>query len=237
MILEHANYVPANWRKNQKGMQPAGIFSSTDEVSQVSYEIWLDARDNAIFSARELMELGVAKEQVNRLLEPFSFIKVIVTSTDYENFFRLRSHKDAQWEIRQLSDMMKEAYHNSTPAERNFHLPYVNMDEYEDSKNFIDAIKQSVARCARVSYATHDGKEPTLESDLELYSRLVEQYPPHASPAEHQIMSLKFYSENAEKFGWPKIGEVAPHALHGNMQYGVVQYRKVLEALSGSSVR
>ena len=44
----------------------------------------------------------------------------------------------------------------------------------------------SAARCARVSYLTHDGELPTLEKDLELYRHLVNANPPHMSPCEHQ---------------------------------------------------
>lgn len=254
MIREHANYIPANWRENQKGMQPTGFISPTSEAAQVAYDIWTDARDNAIDSARQLMELGVAKEQANRLLEPFIFIKVIVTATDYENFFQLRSHPDAQWEIHQLSDIMMEVYQKSNPRPRKLHLPYVapiiaDFENSEISPSYVlEATKQSVARCARVSYATHEGKQPKLEEDMALYDRLIVSFPPHASPAEHQVMSPDFYDKIRPELEWPVIHRsplpkidggddffflkgVTLSPAGGNFGSKVIQYRKVLEAM------
>lgn len=49
-----------------------------------------------------------------------------------------------------------------------------------------ELIQLSVARCARVSYLTHEGKRPPIEDDLALYDRLLGSIPLHASPAEHQ---------------------------------------------------
>ena len=49
-----------------------------------------------------------------------------------------------------------------------------------------DLIKVSVARCARVSYKTHDGTPTSVEADMALYERLLGSVPLHASPAEHQ---------------------------------------------------
>lgn len=46
-------------------------------------------------------------------------------------------------------------------------------------------VKQSVARCARVSYNNFDGKRSKLEDDVALYGKLTEAYPIHASPLEH----------------------------------------------------
>ena len=59
----------------------------------------------------------------------------------------------------------------------------------------------SAARCARVSYLTHDGERPTLEKDLELYRHLVNANPPHMSPCEHQA-SPKCYGKVAD-LGYP----------------------------------
>lgn len=224
MIKNHANYSPEVWRENQKGMQPAGIFKDNDIIFKAD-EIWANARLNAIGSARKLMELDVAKEQVNRLLEPFMFIKVIVTSTDYDNFFNLRCHPDAQYEIRILAEKMRDQLNSSHPIKRSIHLPYINNNIVS-----FDLIKCSVARCARVSYATHDGKEPTLENDVILYDRLVGSRPIHASPAEHQVMDSDFYHEfriNNNLTNWPVNSEL----LNGNLKKDIIQFRKVLEKI------
>jgi thymidylate synthase ThyX len=36
---------------------------------------------------------------------------VIVTATEWDNFFKLRTNEQAQYEIRRIADLMYEAYH------------------------------------------------------------------------------------------------------------------------------
>lgn len=252
MVKEHTTFHPENWRKNVKGMQPEGLLSEDD--SKIADKVWADARESAISYAEGLERLGVAKETINRIIEPFSYAKVLVTATDYENFFQLRSHPDAQWEIHQLSDIMMEVYQKSNPRPRKLHLPYVapiiaDFENSEISPSYVlEATKQSVARCARVSYATHEGKQPKLEEDMALYDRLIVSFPPHASPAEHQVMSPDFYDKIRPELEWPVIHRsplpkidggddffflkgVTLSPAGGNFGSKVIQYRKVLEAM------
>lgn len=239
MIEEHCDYHPDNWRANQAGMQPGKFLDK--ETSQRANDVWTSARQTAVLRARGLMDLSVAKEQANRLLEPFMYIKVLVTATDYDNFFSLRAHPDAQWEIQQLAYEMKKQYEASEPKERYFHLPYAmylyeafpDLDLKKAKSGVIDpgvwhsCVKQSVARCARVSYFSHDGKESTMEKDIKLYERLIESKPPHASPAEHQVFERDFYLEFALGMDWPVLHQTN---LSGNLNNPkIVQYRKVLE--------
>jgi len=44
----------------------------------------------------------------------------------------------------------------------------------------------SAARCCRVSYVNHEGKNTSLKEDIDRYNSLVEADPPHMSPVEHQ---------------------------------------------------
>lgn len=132
------------------------------------------------------------KSVLNRLLEPFMWHRVIVTSTEWENFFAQRCHKDAQPEIRLAAEAMRDALNASTPTPLKygeFHLPYT----YESDKvtyNLKDLIAASVARCARVSYLTHDGTRD-FHKDLDLFLKLDGQNPPHLSPMEHVATPAK----------------------------------------------
>ncbi len=81
-----------------------------------------------------------------------------------------------------------------------WHTPYIQDDELifdiEDRK------KISVARCARVSYLTHDGKRDPQE-DLDLFQRLVDADIMHASPLEH--VATPFISpikKGGNFYGW-----------------------------------
>lgn len=176
--------MPIYWGTNQKGMQAAG------EVDQgiitLSKHDWLGARDNAVKVARQMAGNGLHKQIVNRVLEPFSHINVVVTATEWENFFALRLHPAAQPEIQELARTMNLAMAGSVPERGgpgDWHLPYVLESEYS-SRDDGELRKLSAARCARVSYMTHDGKEPSGRDDLALAQQL--QDSGHWSPFEHQ---------------------------------------------------
>ncbi|CCV12897.1 FAD-dependent thymidylate synthase [Mesorhizobium sp. STM 4661] len=232
---------PIHWGKNQPGMQAdeehtapvdVGLALGFHRVHEVSpQEAWLITRNQMVTMARAFDAAGYHKQIVNRLLEPFSHINVVVTATEWANFFGLRRHNGAQPEIHELADKMFDAMEYSKPVklyEGQWHVPYVR----DDDKDIWDyglahdldlkplAIKLSVARCARVSYLTHDGKKPDIASDLALYDRLVGSEPLHASPAEHQATPDKTFLRGSEpEFEQPN--------LHGNF-IGWVQYRKTL---------
>jgi hypothetical protein len=178
--------MPVFWGKNQPGMQAAEELSAEEQVQAIN--LWLEARDNAVWSAQQMVHLGVHKQIANRLLEPFSWFTAIVTSTQWANFLGLRAHKDAQPEIRALAEHVLIALNGSKPTLLGlfqWHLPYVS-DEEIGALGWDVAIKCSVARCARVSYLNHDGSKTSVEKDLALHDQLVVQSPSHASPSEHQ---------------------------------------------------
>ena len=205
-------------------------------------EAWDYARWDAIHAARAFHVAGYHKQIVNRLLEPFCHINVVCTSTEWSNFFALRCHPDAQPEMRLLAEAMRDAIAASTPrklAAGSWHLPYVGDDEwrnwpqdlveggdgYSGDECMANLIKLSVARCARVSYLTQEGKKPNVDEDLKLYDRLVGSVPLHASPAEHQATPDAVRSN--QDVGYYHKSWQKPE-LHGNL-VGWVQYRKILE--------
>lgn len=190
--------MPIHWGKNQSGMQARE--ECTNEIKWQEYsddrhgpntcgayriDAWLKARDNAIKMAQAFHEAGYHKQIVNRLLEPFSHINVVVTSTEWDNFFALRDHEDAQPEIRELAQAMRKALKSRDPVDLKFgdwHLPYCG----EATMGGAAVLRTSVARCARVSYLTHDRKPSTVEEDVALFDRLTSCVPAHVSPLEHQ---------------------------------------------------
>ena len=177
-----SQYVSALLMAAPFGEGPITVALTGKDLEQVKDE-WLYAMSHAINSALVLQEHGLHKQIANRILEPWSHINVLVTATEWDNFFELRCHPAAQPEMRVLAEAIRSAMDLSQPRflePGQWHLPYVEDDGTSD------AIKVSVARCARVSYLTHDGRETTLEEDLELYERLVGSQPIHASPADHQ---------------------------------------------------
>jgi len=177
-------FIPTYLGKAQKGMQ------ADEELPEQAREIalarWLSARDDAVQHAHRLADLGLHKQLTNRLLEPFMWHTVVVTATEWGNFFALRANEMAQPEIRTIAEMMKQLYASHQPEqlqEDEWHLPFIQPSERDGKFEHTATARQiSAARCARVSYLTHDGKRD-LWADIKLYERLVAGG--HMSPLEH----------------------------------------------------
>lgn len=227
--------VPSHWGKNQAGMQASEECNETvtlwygDGDNKVIADgltregAWNWALANALYAANQFSEAGYHKQIVNRLTEPFQMIKVVATATEWDNFFWLRKHKDAQPEIRILAEKMWEARDASVPEvlrSGEWHTPYVQHWHHRDGTllyavesgeykidngeevpvwNYItkeDALKVSASMCAQVSYRKADD---TLEKALLVYSRLVDSEPVHASPFEHQATPMSTYNSHREE--------------------------------------
>lgn len=175
--------VPVEFGANQRGMQAGAPLTGEDHDAALA--AWLEARDHAVAAVERLQELGVHKQVTNRLLEPFMWHTVIVTATEWDGFWEQRCSHLAQPEIRVAAEAMRTAYDASTPvplALGVWHTPYLREDDGDLDPE--TARHVSAARCARVSYLTHDGRRD-IDKDLELYERLVTARPPHWSPLEH----------------------------------------------------
>jgi len=171
--------VPIHWGANQRGMQ---AFQELSPESQANCEeIWLDALEKMLMSVQALMAEGLHKQIANRLLEPWMHITVVHSATSWNNFFKLRCHEMAEPHMQKLAFAMKTAYIKSTPEERLWHTPLTGFPGDENLSES-DLRLVSVARCARVSYLTHDGTRD-VEADLRLAETL--RTNGHFSPWEH----------------------------------------------------
>jgi hypothetical protein len=202
-LLTETPFLP-QFAQNQKGMQAGQIL---DAVSlEEANEIWLHSAEQCQKAARELHGYKVHKQWANRMLEWFGWIDVLITSTEWDNFFALRNHPDAQPEFQVLAAMMEEAYSASAgmttflnPNEP--HLPYINPIE-KLSLTPTQQLKISAARCARVSYTPFDGNA-NIEAEIERFDKLASSVPVHASPLEHQaypdsLIQIHFGGNNLE---------------------------------------
>lgn len=201
---------PIAFLANQKGMQGGEALSAWRQ--KACFATWRAAGLVALGFAKVLAWLGAHKQYVNRLVEPFAHITVVLTGTDeaFANWFALRAHPDAQPEIQALAYRMRELYLRSEPVKVPsgfWHLPFVDVPVGDPKKiDWVPLIKRSVACCARTSYNNHDGTAPDLVKDSKLHDDLVGSQPMHASPSEHQAMAcrqMRYRSGN----------------LHGWMQY------------------
>lgn len=191
-------FVGEHWGSNQPGMQAGAEL--TGEARERAIAIWRKAGRLMVQAASELNEIGVHKQRTNRLLEPFMWHTVIVTATEWDNFFALRAHPDAQPEIRDAAVAMRDAIESSSPVELDFNEWHTPLILPEENYSLDDRIKISVGRCARVSYLTHEGKRDPSK-DIELYERLVSGG--HMSPLEHVARPMNTHDIQQGNFiGW-----------------------------------
>jgi hypothetical protein len=217
-VLEEP-YVPIEFGSNQPGMQAGpALTGEAEALARREWLLARDdavrralgllsapelvARDEDLLRCLEEIEgrlksgegkegwLNVHKQVVNRLLEPFMWHTVIVTATDWENFWNLRCHPDAQPEIRRVAALMRAVVDDSEPTaveEGDWHLPLVAPSERSEVGDLETLIKISAGRCARVSYLTHAGVRDH-DADIGLHDRLVASG--HMSPLEHPARPL-----------------------------------------------
>lgn len=191
----HDAALPLRWPSEQSGMQ--GGDSLTPRAVRRAERRWMLLARLSVIFAWMLHKIGVHKSITNRILEPFMWHTVVVTSAHWENFFDQRISPLAQREIYEPAVLMQDALRASTPTlvdNGMAHLPYIDdqtLEEvearYEDENmDFLIWILRciSAARCARVSYLTQDGVRD-IDKDLSLYVRLVDASPKHWSPLAH----------------------------------------------------
>jgi hypothetical protein len=126
--VEENPFIPIAWQKDHKGMQGTEYLNTstsckvwnnqlTDDEDLTIVDAWLDARDKAVEVAKNLSKSEVTKQLCNRLLEPFMWHTVIISGTDFENFFALRCPKyksEKGFITRSRKDWVKESGINET---------------------------------------------------------------------------------------------------------------------------
>lgn len=190
-------FIPSRWMKEHTGMQGTEYVDDPNDIQFFEYH-WREAGIQAVKQASAMNERGLTKQICNRLLEPFMWHTCIATATEWENFFALRAHPDAEIHIQELAYKMLEAANASTPKNLQageWHIPFgehIDDKRVENTwrkliklpKDYITKTKLKIAtaRCARVSYLNFEGKDD-YESDIVLYDRLLKSG--HMSPFEH----------------------------------------------------
>ena len=207
--IEHPA-LPLEWPCEQRGMS-GGMSLTGDDL--------LDAQRTLEFirySTTQTLKEYIArhpdkttrlhKSLLNRPLEWFMWHTAIISSTEWTNMFKQRIHIDAQPEFFELAWLMSRALNESTPEELNYgewHVPYIS-DEDKDVLTVEEQVKISTARCARVSYLTHDGQRDYIE-DMRMFNETL-WHKGHWSPMEHPAVAVnrKNYPAISSNFdpGW-----------------------------------
>lgn len=260
-LVRNTPALPYWWGKNEPGMQARAELDTApfahatlpgiraedgwphaldcfdgESVRAAAQRVWLEGRDSAIKLHEKLERLGLHKQVCNRVLEPWMPITVIISGTDWQNFFHLRDHKDAMPEIQIIATEMHYQYLASKPypvAVGDWHRPFIDSSTWEDvgqtmfGKSYRGPIEPgmeeavhegvlrvSAARCARISYLNHDGVR-SVADDLKLYDRLVRRDDPrepiHSAPLEHVAQALPAPERIGNARGWKQLRKTLPH--------------------------
>lgn len=231
---------PIFWGSNRKGMQATAAMPDCDrEFAEHEWEL---AIGYAVHLAGRISGAGAHKQIVNRLLEPFAWTDVVATATDWMNFFALRCDRHAQPEIQVLAVRMARAYRDSTPTPLGWdewHLPYVADSELSDirwerkkatGQNprteqiqgwYRTMVRLSVARCARVSYRTFDGKDPDPAADIALHDKLVGSG--HWSPLEHVACPADAGARIGNFVGWCQYRQTLKKSVHTEFDFSTLE--------------
>lgn len=200
--------MPVHWGKNQSGMQAREALCPEDAAE--AEEWW---RQGAQLMVEHVRHCPVAlhKQVINRVLEPWMLMTVVVTATDWNNWRALRAHPDAQPEIYELAKQVVELLDNTEPFKLlagELHVPFVERQREEDGLKYLvpdedgwmfyipeDVALQVSASCsAQTSFRALDF---SVEKSQRIYTKLVEDRPVHASPFEHQAVAL-FHDDEAK---------------------------------------
>lgn len=200
--VEALDVFPAKWGAERPGMQ------SGDEVEDIlaCRRAWRMGKHHAIATARVLGSLGVHKEVASAPLHPYMERTYLVSATEWDNFFRLRLHPDAQEDIRLAAQMLDQEIQNSTPVKvgpGEWHLPYIEDEDREQcAAHGIDLRLVSAMRCARVSYLNHGGGRDVFEDEVKGAALAGKG---HWGALEHQATPVNPYAPTANFRGWQQL--------------------------------
>ncbi len=193
---------PVQWGSNKAGMQAGAELAGWRKT--VARFVFLKARFPILVVVWLLSKVGLHKQVANRLLEPWMWQTAIFSATEWENFFKLRNHKDAQPEFQVLAGKIDLAMSKSHPELLKWgewHLPYI--DKQIDTRLSHEAYATvSAACCARVSYVRQNNRKSD-EEDAKLAEKLSSSG--HFSPFEHPAQAVEGYHGGNFGLGWKQL--------------------------------
>lgn len=214
--------LPESWGKNKKGMQAEEELD--EESKSKALEFWLEARDHALDGSARLGAIGVHKQLANRLIEPFSHITVVLSGTEFNNFFGLRASPYAQPEFMVLAYRMLDKYMKSIVTRLNrydWHMPF--QDDVTLVLGQTNKLKVCTARCARTSYLGFDSTRD-WKADVDLHDKL--EVSGHWSPFEHCAQAVNEESKSNFGFGWKQYRKLFDSEVGVNVDLNEIMARK-----------
>lgn len=191
-------FIPIKFSSYQSGMKGGNELASWQLT--IAKNIWLWSRFIPCFFQYLGELIGLQKELVNRILEPWMWTEVIVTATEWGNFLKLRNSDEAQPEMNKLAEDIKRQLAITQPQllqPGEWHLPLIRASEQGGDLETLKKI--SAARCARISYGLTD-RIRKANKDIVLCDKLTNAG--HWSPFEHASMALGEAERSANFIGF-----------------------------------
>ncbi len=79
-------FIPVEWQKPHKGMQGTEYHDDREDLDLE----WELAALDALVRAQNIHKMGGTKQMSNRLVETFGYVNLLITATEFENFYELR---------------------------------------------------------------------------------------------------------------------------------------------------
>lgn len=209
--------LPVYWGGHKKGMQ-AG-----EELTGISRwlaeKLWRWGRFPAVALAFIADKLGLHKQISNRLMEPWMYMTVLVSATEWTNFFKLRLF-NAQPEFMVLARKALIARTNSVPVKRKFgewHFP----DETNGCRYLLEcgsedmAMARAAAKAARTSY-TQFAEELRASTASRIHDAMARDG--HMSPFEHTARAVEDDKDCGNFKGWCQYRKVFPNEAGAAME-------------------
>lgn len=218
--LKSDSYTPV-FTGLQAGMVGKELDSSGWKVRLVE-KLWGASKWVQIGVTSLMHRLGMHKQDINRLLEPYTYVDLVLSGTEWDNFLKLRCAPDAQPAFKAIADKIKYLIETVEPViaqPGQWHIPFA--DIHHEELTLQQNMQVAIARIARVSYMRHGSDEIELDKDIQLAINLLSSG--HLSPLEHvakcvpalhtvslpssiqpELCKYLFYDEEADYCRWTR---------------------------------
>lgn len=216
--VEQNPALPIVWGGHKPGMSPGEPLTGGDLL--LSQNCDEQARMDCTFHAKMADDYGLHKSITNRWIDPWSHIKVLVTTTQLNNFFKLRCHPAAEPIFQCLAFGILQKYVQSVPRrlkEGEWHMPY--HDFMPSGLTVKDQLKIATARACWVSYNSPDKTDFDLDAAFARHDSCISMG--HWSPLEHCAMAFNANTVSSSAYPWSNFDDP-----FNDFRSGWKQYRK-----------
>lgn len=140
-------FIPIAWQKEHTGMQGFEYFESDEDIKRLN-ALWLYDAMSACSHSNIISEAKVTKQLTNRYLEPFMYHTVLISGTEWENFFQLRCPEYIHGEriFRSRKDWLNYNFHGANDNHtKQYLVPVSEIDWLKINKGMADIHMMALA--------------------------------------------------------------------------------------------